>query len=152
MTRDELNPSQRGVSVERLDERLSSLDSINRAKFDAVHHHVNTVDTKVDQIEAHVATVELVTREHLQALHHEGTRDKLLELSKTQLDFERAIGQVRQDIAAIREARAIEKAAADASDATLKNVRDHVSTGLTFFDKLIALILAGAMFAIGLLK
>lgn len=132
---DELNPSrQRGVSVDVLAERLSNLHEQNRSEFSALHHHFNSLEVKVDAYVDKVASIESALHEHVAAQHHVGTRDRLLEMSNTHLQFERKFSEIDHTFAETEKARLIEKAAVDART-------KQRNQGLTALDKAVGVAL-----------
>lgn len=120
MTReDELNPTrQRGISTDVLAERISNLHEQNRSEFQALHHHLNAAETKVDGfIETfgkRVGNVEAALHDHTLQQHHPGTESKLLQLSSEHTNFERKFGEIDRTIAQMELDRVVEKAAVEA--------------------------------------
>ena len=115
MTPEELNPAQqRGVSVEVLAERLTNHTQTMSSEFLALHHHFAALETKVDSYGEKVSNVETALHEHVMQQHHIGTRDRLLELDKIFLEFERKFGDIDKKFYTIEIARVEEKAAIEA--------------------------------------
>lgn len=115
MSNEEVNPSrQRGISVDVLAERLSNLHEQNRSEFSALHHHFASLEVKVDSYVDKVASIETSLHEHVAQQHHVGTRDRLLEMSNTHLEFERKFSEIDHKFSEIERARLVEKAAIEA--------------------------------------
>ena len=61
-----------------------------------------------------VSNVETALHDHVLQQHHIGTRDRLLELDKIFLEFERKFGEIDTKFHAIEGARLVEKSAVEA--------------------------------------
>lgn len=149
---EEINPTQRGISVDVLAERLSNHTDAMRSEFQALHHHFAALETKVDAygedvqgVKKDVQGVRTALHDHEAQQHHIGTRDRLLELSKTLLENERKFGEIDKVFAGIETARVVEKAAVEA------RTRQR-NQGLTAVDKTIGLLLLMAPIVITLAK
>lgn len=143
---DEINPSQqRGVSVDVLAERLTNQNEITRAGFDALHHHFAALEVKVDNYGDRMGAIETALHEHVAQQHHIGTRDRLLEMSKTLLENERRFSEIDKVFAANERDRLIEKAAVEART-------KQRNQGLTVLDKAVALALLMVPIAITLVR
>ncbi len=114
MSPDELNPAQRGVSVDVLAERLTNHTQAMTSEFLALHHHFAALETKVDAYGEKVSNVETALHEHVLQQHHSGTRDRLIELDKIFLENERKFSEIDKKFYDIEIARVVEKSAIEA--------------------------------------
>ncbi len=114
MSADEINPAQRGISVDVLAERLTNHTQAMSSEFNALHHHLTAMEVKVDTYGEKVGNVETALHEHVLQQHHIGTRDRLLELDKIFLEFERKFGQIEGRFSELELARVKEAAAVEA--------------------------------------
>ncbi len=83
-------------------------------EFLALHHHFAALEIKVDSYGEKVSNVETALHDHVLQQHHIGTRDRLLELDKLFLQYERKFGEIDKQFYDIEMARVIEKSAVEA--------------------------------------
>ena len=142
---DELNPAQRGISVDVLAERLSNHTQAMSAQFDALHHHFAALEVKVDSYGDKVAGIETALHEHVTMQHHAGTRDSIVQITNRHVEFERKFGDIDRQLNTIREEKLIENAAANAR-------QKQRSQGLSAVDKAIGLAMGFAVIVMQLLR
>lgn len=148
--REEINPSrQRGVSTDVLAERFSNFADQNRSEFSALHHHLASiegkVDTFMDAFNRRVATVEQALHDHTLQQHHAGTESQLIHMADQHLQFERKFSEIDKTFAQMERDRLIEKAAIEART-------KQRNQGLTALDKAIGIALLCVPIAITLIR